>query len=398
MEDVLKQADNVAAEIENGNILPEEGKKQIMDMMEEAAKNSPAVNVLRDIEENPTGPSEGEFVPATVAIDPETGAKSVIDTAKDDDLSFEDKLDNLSESFSAEDLISNIEITTDDVKQATIEGNILDDNGFNISDKAALELVEMLNKYNKTGKITYKDFPEETKKYFDKYFKDNGITGYNVQSNTMRNMIAEAFADELKNNIQMKKFNEEFNDQIEGIFDKMNEEISPMFMDYNNSREDYINKVVNSINDEEKKKKAEAILDSIHDAFELTRLIEAAPKTKIKKFYLEKPEKVYNIITSKYKDNNYHIYDLALVAKTLDKHLKQNNIIPEDDETSAIKVVILFALTCANYIVEEPDQHAFMYYFTYTAVLLEIYKAGEYDKFAPVYLGNVKKVIDNLRK
>ena len=397
MEDTFKKADEVVSEVEEGNILPEEGKKMIMDMMEEEAKNSPSINVLRDIQNNPEGSAEGEFVQAKVSVNPETGEKTMVDTAVDNDKDFDDKLVDISKSL--DDIkLDDIEITSEDVKSAAKEGNLIDDDGFEISDKTALELTEMLNKYNKTGQISYKDFPEETRVYFDKYFKEQGISGYNVQSNTMRNMVAEAFADELKSNIQMKKFNEEFNSQIEGIFSKMNEELSPMFMDYNNNREAYIKKITEEIKDESKKQIAESILDSIHDAFELKRLIEVAPKTKIKKFYLEKPEKIYGLVLTKYTGNKYNIYDLSVVAKVLDKHLKQNNIIPEDDNESATKVVLIFALLCSTYNVDEPADHAFMYYFTYTIVLLEIYKGEEYEKFAPTFLGNVKKVIDNFRK
>jgi hypothetical protein len=87
-----------------------------------------------------------------------------------------------------------------------------------------------------------------------------------------------------------------------------------------------------------------------------------------------------------------------MVAKILDKHLKASKLIPEDDKDSAVRVVLNFALLCSNYTTEDPAQHAFMYYFTYTAVLLEIYKEEEYKKFAPGYLDNVMKVINNLRK
>ena len=397
MEDTLKKADDIASNVEEGNILPEEGKKMIMDMMEEEAKNAPSVNVLRDIQDNPTGPVEGEFVPAKVSVNTETGEKNVIDTAIEEDKPFSEKLEDIGKSL--DDLkLEDVEIESGDVKEAVKEGNLLDDEGFEISDKTAVELTEMLNKYNKTGSISYKDFPEETKKYFDKYFKEQGITGYNVQANTMRNMVAEAFADELKSNVQMKKFNDEFNSQIEGIFSKMNDELSPLFMDYNNTRESYIKKVTEEIEDEDKKKIAEEILDSIHDAFELSRLIEVAPRTKIKRYYMERPNKVYDLVLSKYKDNKYNIYDLTMITKILDKHLKANNIIPEDDMESATKVVLIFALHCSTYHVDVPAQHAFMYYFTYTIVLLEIYKNEEYDKFAPAFLGNVKKVIDNFRK
>ena len=383
---------------DNIKTITEEQKKQVMEELEKGAKESPSVNVIRDIQENPVGPSEGEEVNATVSINPETGEKSVVSTSNtSEDKKLEDKLDDMSSSLEAIDF-NKYTIESSDVKEAITESSILDDDGFDIDEATAIELVSMLNKYNATGTITYKDFPEGTKKYFEKYFTENGITGHDVKTNTMRNMVAEAFAEELKSNIQMKKFNQEWNAQLEGIFDKMNKEVSPLFMDYNNSREDYIKQLTEKITDEEKKKKAEEILDSIHDAYELTRIIEVAPKTKIKRYFLERPKEIYSLVTSKYNNNNYNIYDLDMVAKILDKHLKAAKLLPEDDKDSAVRVVLNFALLCNNYTTEDPAQHAFMYYFTYTAVLLEIYKDEEYNKFAPAYLENVMKVVNNLRK
>lgn len=386
--------------MEDIKIITEEQKKSIMAELENAAKDAPSVNVIRDIQNNPPSSSDGEEVNAVVSINPETGEKTVVNTSDVlDDKKFEDKLSDIGESIESIDF-NKYTIEADDVKEAATDSSLISNEGFEISEATAIELVSMLNKYNKTGEIKYKDFPEETKKYFEEYFKENGISpdDHSTQANTMRNMVSEAFAEELKSNIQMKKFNQEWNAQLEGIFDKMNKEVSPLFMDYNNSREEYIKQLTEKITDEEKKKKAEEILDSIHDAYELTRLIEVAHKTKIKKYFLEEPKKIYNMVTSKYNNNNYNIYDLDMVAKILDKHLKASKLIPEDDKDSAVRVVLNFALLCSDYTTEDPAQHAFMYYFTYTAVLLEIYKEEEYKKFAPGYLDNVMKVINNLRK
>ena len=380
------------------NNLTEEQKDMISKFLEEGAEEAPSVNVIRDIQDNPIGPSEGEEVVANVKINPETGEKMTIGIVGDNRVKpFEEKIADMGESIDTIDF-NKYNIEFEDVQEAAKEGNLLSDEGFQISEETAVELVKMLNKYNTTGEIKYKDFPEEAKQYFEKYFTENGITGHDVKCNTMRNMVAEAFAEELKSNIQMKKFNQEWNAQLEGIFDKMNKEISPLFMDYNNSREDYIKQLTEKITDEDKKAKAAEILDAIHDAFELTRIIEVAPKNKIKRYFLEKPKNIYSLVTSKYNNNQYNIYDPDMVAKILDKHLKSNNLIPEDDKESAVRVVLNFCLLCSNYKTEDPAQHAFMYYFTYTAVLLEIYKDEEYKKFAPEYLANVMKVIENLRK
>lgn len=399
MEDSIKQAEGVLSDVQEGTILPEEGKEKILEIINEEAKKSPTITILNDIKNNPAGPEEGELVPGVVKIDPNTGEKSLLDTefVTDENKTTDEKISEFTSTFNDID-ISNVEITADDVTSQLKEASILSEEGFDISPQTAVELVEMLNKYNTTNEIKYSDFPEEAKKYLDKYFVDNGIVGHTVEANTIRNTVAEAFANELKSNIQLQKFNDEFNAQLEGMFDKFNEELSPLFMNFNNSREEYIKKISENIEDETKRAKAEEIIDVIHDSFELERLREAAGKVKLKKYCFERPEKFFKTVTDKYKDNNYNIYDPALVVKILDKHLKSNNIIPEDDNESALRVVLVFCQMCLNYNVEDPANHAFMYYFTYTAVLLDIYRGKEYEEFAPAYLANVKKVIDNLRK
>lgn len=399
MEDSIKQAEGVLSDVQEGTILPEEGKEKILEIMNEEAKKSPTITILNDIKNNPVGREDGEIVPGVVKIDPNTGEKSLLDTefVIDENKTTDEKISEFTSTFNDID-INNVEITADDVTSQLKEASILSEEGFDISPQTAVELVEMLNKYNTTNEIKYSDFPEEAKKYLDKYFAENGIVGYTVEANTIRNTVAEAFANELRSNIQLQKFNDEFNAQLEGMFDKFNEELSPLFMNFNNSREEYIKKISENIEDETKRAKAEEIIDVIHDSFELERLREAAGKVKLKKYCFERPEKFFKTVTDKYRDNNYNIYDPALVVKVLDKHLKSNKIIPDDDNESALRVVLVFCQMCLNYNVEDPANHAFMYYFTYTAVLLDIYRGKEYEEFAPAYLANVKKVIDNLRK
>ena len=180
----------------------------ISKFLEEGAEEAPSVNVIRDIQDNPIGPSEGEEVVANVKINPETGEKMTIGIVGDNRVKpFEEKIADMGESIDTIDF-NKYNIEFEDVQEAAKEGNLLSDEGFQISEETAVELVKMLNKYNTTGEIKYKDFPEEAKQYFEKYFTENGITGHDVKCNTMRNMVAEAFAEELKSNIQMKKFNE----------------------------------------------------------------------------------------------------------------------------------------------------------------------------------------------
>ena len=381
--------------------LSEEEVKHIAEELQENVRQNENLKILSELPSN-NGvedhiPEQGEAVKADIMVDPESGEKKVIsiNTSKEDK-SFEDKLSDLGKSIE-ETNFEDYDINVDDVKNAVTSDEAILGSDFMITDETALELLKVINRYKETKKVTYKELPEQVRGYIDNYCSRAGIAGNSVQAKTMRNDIAEMLISQYHTNIGLAKINDEFQENIESLFDNLEKEVSPEFMNYNNAREEYLKNVIENVTDEEKKKKAEAILESINDAYSLNRLKEAASKIKIKKFDYEKPKRSFDTIHTKYVDSKFNIYDMAMVTNILHKHLVKNNIIPETDRTSALKFTLGFCKFVQNYKVSEPEHHAFMYYLSYNVILLDVYKVEQYDQYSPKFLENVKEVIDLIK-
>lgn len=390
------------AEEKKPYILNEEELNQVMEKLKESEEQNKNLKILSELPSNngkeehkTTESGEEKFV--NVFVDSRTGEKIILGEAeKPEPIGIDTALENVGEKANVEDFEKNIKIEAEDIKKVAAEDTIV--GKFDISDETTLELLSLINKYRDgKKKITYNILPDQIKEMVDEYCKKNGVASFSVQANTIRNNIAELLIDEFVNNISMNKYVDNFNEELENIYKTTGEEISPLIKEYNESRVDMINKACEKIEDPEKKKIVEKTLDNINDAYELKSFIEAAKKIKVKKIYFEKPHKVFKEFLYKYMNVKYSIYDLAMLLPILHRHLVSNNIIKEDDETSAIKVLLAFCIYCNNFKPENPEQHAFMYYFTYNIALLDIYKGDQYEKFATEFLGNIKKVLDNLK-
>lgn len=382
-------------------ILTEEEQRSVMETLEESAKQNENLKVLADLPSNngveEHTPEQGTEKFVNVSIDPKSGEKTVLGPAvKPEVEDIDDVLERTGVKANNEDFNNNYEIKTDDIEKVVSEDTVI--GKFDISRETTLELVNFLNDI-KAGrkKISYNNLPEEIKNYVMDYCNKNGAGSHSVQANTIRNNVAEMLISNLIDNIQMNAYMDDFNTELENIYKTTGEEISPLLKEYNESRIDMINKACEKIEDEDKKEIIAKTLDAINDAYELKRFIEAAPHIKIKKFYFEKPEKVFKEFLYKYQNSKYNVYDLATALQILHRHLIQNKIIEETDVTSAIKVLLAFCLYCRNFRPENTEQHAFMYYFTYNIVLLDMYKGEQYEEFSKKFLANIKAVLDNLR-
>lgn len=377
--------------------LTKEQIERIGKELEEVSSQNTSVKVLREVNEEEHIPEEGEMVPAEILI-AEDGSKSMLRELEDSEI--DDATKNRIEEFGKS--LDNYEFNVDDINKDDVIEVLSDENNiiggtYDLSDNSVLELLEVIKKYKKTGKITYKMLPDEVKGYIDDYLKKQGVVTYSVENNTIRNTIAVSLMDEYISNIEMNKFQSEFNNKIESIYDEMSKEVSPLFKEYDESTKKTLQDLIDNAQDEEKKQLAINIFDSVKDASELTRLKEVAPRTKIKKFDIEKPQRITSSIYNKYNDNQYKLYDLKLVTGILDKHLKLNGYLGNEDETSTIKFILLFCKLCQNYSPKNPVEHAFMYYFTYNIVLLNIFKGNEYDQYIANYLPKVKEIIDLMK-
>ena len=386
---------------EDTKITMEQRDELIKTLSEEVERND-NLKVIRDLPSNngqeDHTPEMGELKKTMVSINPMTGETTPIPSISDieDDKPLEDVLEGLNDTLADEEINDEkmiIDISANDIKNFTkTEDTVI--GKYDISDQTALELMRIVNEKQHGTSFKYKDLPNEVKEYVDKYLLTQGVAGFSNQENYIRNQVADSLLEELITQIGIEKIGEDFNKQIETIFEDTGKEMSPLFKEYNEHKSEYLAKLIGDIEDEEKKRMAEKVLDSINDAYVLNRFKNYEGSIKIKRYDLEEPNKVYKAcMENKYIDSKYHIYKLEMIETILDRHLKSNHMIDALDNVSARKIVLAFAKYCMNFDINIPYNHAFMYYFTYNVVLLDIYKDKEYDAYATDFLTNVLEIL-----
>lgn len=374
--------------------LTEEEVRSISEAMDEVVEENPNLKLIKNLPSN-NGVEEhqveekGQEQYVQVKINPETGEKSVIgpaDKSKDTASTLDEVFEDMGKAAENIDF-DNYTITPEDIKRVVAEDEMTEDD-FELSDGAILELIEVVNRYRKEKKVRYKDLPKEVSNYLDKYLKDyGGIQPDNCsqQVNKLRNELAEMLIDQYETSISMDKFMEEFNDTMENAFNGINKEISSYVKNYDTEKKKYMEEICRNITDEKKKEKMGDLLDAIYDGYKLERM--KGFHVRIKKFDMEKPGRVFDIIKGKYTNNKYHMYNLYQVTQILDRHLVKNGYNPV-----GLKFVLMFCKFCQNYSVDRPEEHAFMYYVTYNIVLLDVYHDKEYNEFAPELLKTIAEI------
>lgn len=388
-------------------ILTPEDKEAVIKTLQEEVQQNENLKVLAELPSN-NGveehiPEEGTMSKTMVSINPYTGEKTPVPTDKDlsdEDVPFEDILDDLGDILNSEGTPQEFDIgdiTAEDVKIANQDPMSI--GKYDISDETALQLVNILNRKKNKEVIKYKDLPEEIRGYIDKYIiEETGTAPFTNEMNAIRNNIADSLMEEYYTQIGLTKIDEDFQKSIEEIYEKSGKELSPLFKEYNTYRADYLEQIKDKVEDPEKRETLIRVIDSIHDSFSLSRIIDSDFSVKIKNYFLEKPTKVFeDDIEYKYRDSEYTMYKFSLLAPILDRHLKQNELIAGDDMTSAVKILLVFCRFCRNYSIDKPEDHAFMYYYCYNIMLLDIYKDQEYDDFAKEFLANNMKLLEHAR-
>ena len=337
-----------------------------------------------------------EKVSMNVLIDPETGEQKIIGRADEEiKYNFEGVIKQInsgdpdiltSKPFTEQEIISYLQSTDDDTLVNELAGDI------NISAKALRDLLDIVNrKLNGEKFNVYKESPEEVKKLVDSYITESGgsIPVFNNKMlNTARNRIAESLIEEFIHNIKMDRAKTDFAKELENIYNNSAVMAAEGGIEYIEERNAAYREAANSIEDEGKRERLNAILDRIDEARNLTELKEFAKTCKIKRYDIERPDKrVYSGFLSKYRDSVNNIYDINIAETVLVRHLTPLGC----DKIDVIMLLIAFCKQCQSYSVDNVLDHAYMYYFLYYCVMLDGDKS---DKFK----NNLLEVIKNVNE
>jgi hypothetical protein len=399
------EENNKEEEVETSKTLTDKEVNLLIRKTEEIAANNPDVQKLRDIKNNPPEKEEGESKKLLVNVDPNTGENRIVGDAENylgDDETFEEMYERIKNSdidFNASSPLTKEEVITflSDKNNKFLVQDLIEDNDVDIDAETLQGLLSVANRrIAKEEFNVYKELPEKIRDMIDKYTLSMGISLIDKRSKVFKKQVSEALLDDFISNINMDRIKHDFSVELEGIFNKASEEISEEIVGYSELKIAKYREAVEKMEDPAKKEKLTNILNNIQEAYDLNTLKEFAKKCKIKKFDLEKPRRVFNNFTSKYKDSPYTIYSIDMVRPIVFRNINKDEEEFSDDDVNAF--FIAFCRQTQAMSPDNPIEHAYMYYVIYNIVLSDINKSEKTKNISEKFMENVKEVIHNLKE
>lgn len=146
------------------------------------------------------------------------------------------------------------------------------------------------------------------------------------------------------------------------------------------------------------------VIDPMEETITLSKFKEFCKKVKIKKYDLERPDKVFRSFNTKYFTHKKNINDINSCPKVLAEHIKDHV-----EDNGIYKVCIAFCKYCMNFTPDDAIQHNFMYYFIKNihimnlicprGIIIENDKdiSDESMKFYITFRDNIRECIENIR-
>jgi len=387
--------------METNNLQPTMTNEDVNKLQKFIEDNS---NIINNFPDNPDEKGENRVI--NVSIDPKTGKEMITDTTAAEDTSVE--FDKLLEESNIDFNIDESPITIDEIK-ACIDTckdepsilNELADQEIPISDLEIL--LNLIHKKQNKEEIEspYIQLPNSCKAIINKslgFGSMRGETHYSKDLNATRNIITEAFLDEIISSTIMNRANTSINSGIEKLFDKATGEIGDTIVGYTEDRNNEYRKYIEeNITDSNKKEDALKILDAIDHSYELKDFKEYCKTCRIRKIDVEKPLSIHNKdmdnIMNKYKDEpKYNIYNIYNAQTVLIRNINENDNYT-DEQCRAF--FIAFSKYCQNFKPYNTYEHIFMFYTLYNILLLDVNK-GDKAEVSQKFLSNIKDCINSL--
>ena len=398
------------------NVLNDEEVKIIGEELQEEIKGTDLEKIAelpsnQGVEEVPEENREaGEQKMMQVMVDPNTGEHKLVGPAVDDyDETFEEMCERLEKTnfdfkldpVSEKDLLDFI---ANSKENSNIFAQLInEDPEIGLSADAIQQLMQVVNrKINREDFNVYKALPEEIQTMIDKYALQSGIPVIANEGRRFRNELADYLITDFVQGISTEKAVYDFNKEMENMMKESEKEISQITNDYILERNKLLRERIEAIDEEkepEKRQRGMEMLAQIDEAYNLTKLKEFAKKCKIKKFDLEKPNRIYESLLSKYRESKYNIYDINLAKPILYRHLNQNGGEEEYSANDIHAFLICFCKQCLNMKVDNALENLYMYNVIFNIIWLDIKKkAQNEEEYQDGFLANVKEVIENLRQ
>lgn len=340
--------------------------------------------------------SELKTQDAFASIDPNSGkVKHVLSSpGGDDDIDLDSLLnDDIGD-------IDDIVLNEDDIKSGVKAYNIEDMDADSIA-----TILELVNRYqNGDTRIKYDELPSYVKSLIAKTIMEKNNSIY-TGTKDLKDRMARSFIHEVAMEALSHKAQNIFVDLGNNINAYAKSELSKSISNISVTHSKmFTQKFIEFADKAEKEGKIEdaqklrdvskayteaCTLDSMYKMYANTG------KLKVKKFDLEKPDKVYQSMRDKYAKTKLSIRDVKMLEPILDRHL------PDYIDMDDIKAfLIIFCKYCMNMSPANIVDHTFMYYFIYNICLLDMCDENNEEsiKFRDETIKTITKFIDLIRK
>jgi len=155
--------------------------------------------------------------------------------------------------------------------------------------------------------------------------------------------------------------------------------------------------------DQETYERLNDLITSIEAATTLDEFKEFCKTVKIKKYDIERPDKIFNSFNNKYITHRLNINDIRTCPIIMSEHFKDHV-----EDYGVWRVCIAFCKYCKNMSPDVPTDHAFMYYFIKNIQLIDmIYPKGiiietdemeiQVKEFYDTFIINMNECINNIK-
>ena len=334
------------------------------------------------------------------AYDTRTGTNTVLGEASDEEN--KEKLDKMWKTFSE---------GNDNPEQAIQDA--LKEYGFSEFKEAqdSVKILSLIQDTNNGIKINsiYEKLPDfmkgEVYKLTAKAAAGNGAAVTKAALNFTASAVVKELAQSIKTSNETIDIDEMlstlYNDLKESTND-MGKKTADMFMSTLEDRKASIEEAIKRAsenNDEKAIEKLKKIEEASDRSYDLKDFIEACKKIKVKKFYIEKPSKVFDDFNYKFRSEDYPMNNITDCPNILESHGFEYN--------DALKLCLAFCLYCVNMNPEDYSEYIFMYYFVRNIIILDRvnFRNERYEdmdeKSKSYYDGFVKNLnlaLDNLKR
>lgn len=266
-----------------------------------------------------------------------------------------------------------------------------------ISDEDVVVLSKIVQRYrNKENFKIYEELPPKVKGLIIKQLSDNDIL-FNKQ---VVEAAAEALISNIISGVAIDQYQVEFNDAMGELMNEEIPEITHYVVESIKKRVEVLRDKANELREKGEDEKADSIENiakSCEDAYTFDSLLNALKNhsIKIKKFDIEKSDRIFKDFDIKYQDSPYKIRTVSCIPNVL------NRVLPVKDYRTEhlIAFTVAFCKYCMNYKPSNPEQHSFMYYTIQSIIYLDINSEDEeFVKFKDGVLSKIKECLEIIDK